>query len=632
MAHPSGRQDSDVRIPSYGPRGCGPSRTRKSTGMNGLRGTAASPSGNARAARERSWIFHGSRSLGLFILMTPGLLWGAPTPPSPVLHAWQVDAMQKVFKDAVPPAQPAPPAPIDAARNEVVSAQVVVWCDAPMRGVVCHPTPLVMDNKSPAIPAPRVRYVGYVPVNGQKPANTLRPRPCDYPDPIYDTLTHAVPPRTAQPVWLTLKIPTDAAPGLYTGEVAIEATVNGTSSATTVPIQVTVYAAQLPDKKTLYVTNWAWFDSPEVTRWCGVEENFSEPFWRLMEEVAKDMAFHRQNVILTPTTAWTWKKDDPAAAKDLITATVAANGKLEFDFTLFDRWVTTFRNAGVDGLIEGGPLAKHPPHNDEYRSIVWRLENGKAVKQSVSSVSPECEQYLSVFLPALKAHLEQKQWLGVYVQHILDEPNGKREPTYVTVAAWVRKYAPGIRTIDATQTMDLVGSIDIWVPTLRRFIHSQDFFRERQARGDSVWFYTMSRPVEFPLTRVRLMHWASFQSGVSGYLHWGYNWWVRSSDPNGGRWTLSPGDEWIVYPKPGGIVDSLRFEAMLEGLQDYELLKLLAARDPRRADALCKQLVDLDAADPKRDSGDLACKVDDSIGGLRHTRRELLITLGNLPK
>ena len=560
------------------------------------------------------------------------LAFGQNTTGQPDVKLWQVDAMQKVFKDAVPPAQPVPLAPIDAARNEVVAAQVVVWCKAPLSSVTCRSAPLVLDNRSPVIPAPRVRYAGYVPVSGQKPANALRPRPCDYPDPIYDTLTNGVAARTAQPIWLTLKIPSDATPGVYRGQVEVEATAQGTALKTSLPFAVRVYGALLPDQRTLKVTNWAWFDSPEVAQWCGVDELYSEPFWKLMEAVAKDMAAHRQNVILTPTTAWTWKKDDPAAAKDLITARRGQDGKLEFDFTLFDRWVNTYRDAGVDGLIEGGPLAKHAPHSEEYRSVAWKIEDGKAVKQTFASASPEYGRYLAVFLPALQAHLAAKGWLTSYVQHVLDEPNGKRQPTYVQVAAWIRQYAPKIRTLDATQTTDLVGSIDVWVPTLRRFIHSREFFRERQAKGDEVWFYTMSRPVEFPLTRVRLMHWASFQSGVTGYLHWGYNWWVRSGDPNAGKWTLSPGDEWIVYPKPGGVVDSLRFEAMLEGLQDYELLKLLAARDARLADALCRQLLDLDSADPKRDSGDLACKADDSIDALRRTRRELLTALSGAPK
>lgn len=548
-----------------------------------------------------------------------------------ILAAWPVDAMEKVFRDAAPPSPPVAPAPIDAARNEVVSAQIVVRCTARMDSLSCRAGPLALDGAH-AIPPPRVRYVGYVPVNSKSPAYAIRPRPCDYPDPLYEAPTNPVPRQTAQPVWLTLKVPADAPPGIYRGTVEIGAVADGAPRTATVPLSVKVYAARLPDKRSLYVSNWSWFDSPEVARWCGVNEIYSEPFWSLMTEVAKDMAFHRQNVILTPTTAWTWLQNDPVTAKDLVTARADRNGELEFDFSLFDRWVNLFRNAGVDGLVEGGPLSKHAPHSRTYRSVVWVVENGKAVKRTVPSVTPDYERYLAAYLPALQTHLQQRGWLDTYVQHILDEPNAERKPTYVRLAAWVRQYAPRIRIIDATQTTDLVGSIDIWVPTLRHWNHNREFFLAREARGEAVWFYTMTRPVEFPLTRVRLMHWASYQSGVTGYLHWGYNWWVRSSNPNAGRWTLLPGDEWIVYPRPGGVTDSLRFESMLEGLQDYELLKLLAARDAGTADAICRKLVDLDAPDPGRESGDLACRIDDRVESLRAARRELLNALSGTPR
>ena len=61
----------------------------------------------------------------------------------------------------------------------------------------------------------------------------------------------------------------------------------------------------------------------------------------------------------------------------------------------------------------------------------------------------------------------------------------------------------------------LIGSIDIWVPTLNRLTHSWDFYKERQAKGEELWFYTMGRPLEHGLTEPRLMHWASFATGAN---------------------------------------------------------------------------------------------------------------------
>lgn len=556
----------------------------------------------------------------VFGLLIAVLLWlPAGAAPSD-LAVWQIDSMQKVFKDDAP-AQTAA-LTIDAARNEVVSAQFVVRAAAPIERLQCRPGKLTAGG-SQEIPAPRVRYLGYVPVAGRNVPQPLRPRPCDYPDPLYDELPARVPAKTAQPIWLTITVPSAAAPGLYRGTVEIEATVGGAVQKVVAPLNIQVYAALVSEKRTLKVSNWSWFDTPKVTAFCGVNEVYSEPFWKLIEAVARDMVAHRQNSILTPTTAWVWGQDDPVTAESLIAGRAGAKGELEFDFTRFDRWVNIFRAADSDIYFEGSPLAKTRHKKIEYKSIIWTVEQGKAVRRQVESLSPEFAKYLSVYLPTLQAHLEKQGWLDHYMQHVLDEPNGPRKPTYDHVAKLVKTHAPRIRIIDAVQIPDLVGSIDIWVPTLNRLTHAWDFYKERQSKGEELWFYTMGRALEHGLTEPRLLHWANFATGTTGYLHWGYNWWVMSKEPLEGKWRLAAGDEWIVYPAPGGVRDSIRYEAMLEGLQDYELLKTLSARDPRAAAAICEKLVKIT---PKSTT---KYEFEGSIDALRAARRQLLKTLSD---
>ena len=140
-----------------------------------------------------------------------------------------------------------------------------------------------------------------------------------------------------------------------------------------------------------------------------------------------------------------------------------------------------------------------------------------------------------------------------------------------------------------------------------------------------LWFYTciapspLNRFISEPLTHPRLLHWANFHTKTTGYLHWGYNWWIGRKDPIKGNWKLRPGDEWIVYPKPGGVLDSIRFEAMLEGLQDHELLVVLAARDAKAAERISKAPGRNSKGSPRRDS----------VETLRAARRELLKALSN---
>ena len=59
-----------------------------------------------------------------------------------------------------------------------------------------------------------------------------------------------------------------------------------------------------------------------------------------------------------------------------------------------------------------------------------------------------------------------------------------------------------------------------------------------------------------------------------------------------GAQSLPAGDTHLVYPGPDGRpLDSIRHEMVLEGVQDYELLKVLDAADPKAARALAAKIV-----------------------------------------
>jgi hypothetical protein len=564
---------------------------------------------------------HNVRHAILIALVTFSAAVGQSATDQAGLMAWQVDSMVKIYTDVVPPVDATDQVVIDVARNEVISAQVVAWCKEPMEKVACRASPLKLGEGQP-IPAPQVRWVGYVPVGTDYKGTGGPKKPA--PDPLLENAPATNGPGTPQPIWLTYKIPADATPGLYQGEVVVEATIQGKVQAITVPLRIQVYAATLPDTRTLKVSNWTWFDNNGVAKLCGVEEVYSEPFWKLMEVVAQNMAAHRQNAILTPMQGG-W------SANDLITAKVNSQGKLELDFTRFDRWVSIFRAAGVDGLIEGIQLAR--PNRGSvvvkdgglFKSVVWKIVEGKAVRVWVGSLSEDYDQYLALYLPALQKHLEEKGWLKSYVQHVFDEPQPSHAETYNKFVQQIRKHAPWIRVIDAISTEKVFKSVDIMVPLYGAHLKLAAAERDR-VKEKELWFYTciapspLNRFISEPLTHPRLLHWVNFQTQATGYLHWGFNWWIGRENPIKGNWKLRPGDEWIVYPKPGGILDSIRYEAMLEGLQDHELLVTLAARDAKAAEQVCKSLLSV-----KKDSGQRR----DSVESLRAARRELLKALSN---
>ena len=189
------------------------------------------------------------------------------------------------------------------------------------------------------------------------------------------------------------------------------------------------------------------------------------------------------------------------------------------------------------------------------------------------------------------------------MQHLADEPIAVNSKTYELMADLARKYAPELKIVEACHTKDLAGSMDIWVPQLNYFGNDYDYYQERQKLGEEVWFYTCVFPqgeyanrfIEQPLMKTRLLHWINFRYGATGYLHWGYNQWTKDSPythttrPHGGPPYLPAGDPWIVYPGKEGPLDSIRFEAMRDGITDHELLSQLAEKAPEAAMELATQ-------------------------------------------
>ncbi|MDR2774767.1 MAG: DUF4091 domain-containing protein, partial [Tannerella sp.] len=100
---------------------------------------------------------------------------------------------------------------------------------------------------------------------------------------------------------------------------------------------------------------------------------------------------------------------------------------------------------------------------------------------------------------------------------------------------------------------------------------------------------------ERELIQTRLLHWFNYRYHITGYLHWGLNHWKNVSgdtalyfDNESG---LPSGDVCIVYPEYGKVYGSIRFEAMRDGIADYELLKLLEKKDSLKAAQLASSII-----------------------------------------
>jgi hypothetical protein len=410
-----------------------------------------------------------------------------------------------------------------------------------------------------------------------------------YPD-VLLPLPMTLEPGRTRAVWATVRVPDDAAPGVYRAAVVVRAAAGELAR---VPFSLRVAAARVPRERSLRVTNWFRVDDRHTKQFHDAPQ-FSEKWWTLVANIAGVMADYRQNVVLTPTL-------------DLVERRPGEPARFAFD--RFDRWVETFRRAGALDLIEGGHLLDRAGGYDEPLRVPVLQSDGK--KAELEFDDPAASRFLEDLLPALNRHLDEKGWKPIYRQHVLDEPHGDEPAAYARTVALVRKHLPGVPTIDAIDAKDVPEPLreasDIWVPQLGRFDDQLAMLEERRGAGHEVWYYTclfprgryMNRLTDLPLLKTRLLHWVNYRYSLAGFLHWGWNFWgpepTKSTQPviNMNLTLLPSGDAYVVYPDRErlSVHPSIRLEAMRAGIEDYELLSALARRDKATADAIAREAV-----------------------------------------
>ena len=86
-----------------------------------------------------------------------------------------------------------------------------------------------------------------------------------------------------------------------------------------------------------------------------------------------------------------------------------------------------------------------------------------------------------------------------------------------------------------------------------------------------------------PLLDSRILHWMNYRYDAAGYLHWGWNQWNEDPYRDVG---MHIGDAWHVYPVKDGVINSIRWEEMRNGIQDYEYFWMLENKTRELKDSL----------------------------------------------
>jgi hypothetical protein len=534
----------------------------------------------------------------------------AATGPS----VWVLDASDRPFTSTTEPSTAPTSIELYAARDDYEAAQILVRSTAAQTGVSVTPGTLTGPGGA-TIPASDItaRYE-YNHPNIQKVGNIQNPPDggTAYYDALMDDSAQSVAANTTFASYYQVYVPAGQAPGVYTGT----ATVNSSLGATTVPVSVSVYNSTIPptNQSTFKMNNWftsaGWdYNGTEasIPNEYGVQM-YDANWWAVEADIAADMAKHRNNVIYAD-----------AEALAIPDTTVDASGNFTFGWNTFDRFVNLFVNSGAMQYIYTPTLLEPSPTNGASDPQVDTLVPANGVSGAVKHVlcptnagpaggCPNTTTWLNQFFPALKAHLDAMGWTNHFYMSALDEPTTAQQ---ATAANWFYavydKYFPNPLTNEAQQTTFTGDASHLTTQTPVTSVYDTNvaLYQNFRITGKDLWLYTciapqgayMNRFTSNYLDETRLLPWLNWKIGGDGYLHWGWNYWhdgFSAPYPPADTFnTTQTGDHWLVYPNKSAyaIYDSLRSEAQTAGLQDYELLRQLAAVKPDTARTLAETLV-----------------------------------------
>ena len=518
---------------------------------------------------------------------------------APPLEVFASSDAVRVFEDGYgAPEKPPAELRVFGLRNEVVSAQCVVLAHADLKELGVSVGPLKRLESAAAIPAQDVQwnFVESIFIEENTPklrkTDLVRPAPARFPDCLSEDRNCSLGKGSRKGVYLTIRIPRAAEPGEYRASV----TVASKAATASLPLLLTVYPLTLPDERHLMVTEW--FSTHQFRRWHGIDSADQDRYFKMLRVYADNMAEHRQNVF--------------RVSLDLIRSTRTADGKLACDFSRFDRWAEVFWATGRMDLLETGFVAQHGQGGWSSREIRLRdFDVTDAATGRTKRVSGR--EFLPQFLPALVEHLRQKRWLDKTVFHICDEPADHNVMLWREASEFVHRCAPALRRLDAIETPHCLNCLEIWVPKLDHLSTWHTAYEEARRQGSELWFYTVgifqsgslpNKTADVPLIESRLLHWLNYRYGLKGYLHWGLNSWTEDPINAPGK---HRGDGWHVYPKKDGLLNSLRWEQMRNGIQDYECLWLLEDKISRIKATLSPRVAVL--IEPSRRGVEIASQV-----------------------
>ncbi|MES1225926.1 MAG: glycoside hydrolase domain-containing protein, partial [Bacteroidota bacterium] len=387
-----------------------------------------------------------------------------------------------------------------------------------------------------------------------------------------------VPGNTARPVWLSCNIPSDVTPGVYIGNIEV----NAKNEHTVLNVKITVQNQTLPKphdwkhRLDVWQNPWIIADYYHVKPW-------SEEHKMLLKKHLKLYAEAGGTYITTYGVHSPWGDNEYAIERGMIEWIKVKDGSWKFDYSVFDQYVELAMSLGIDKAIT---IYTPIPWGERFRYIDEATGNYNYEQWLPSSDA--FKKNWTAFLSNLKLHLEQKGWFNKTYLGI----NENAMDQTLTAIHFVKNHSAKWKI---TYAGDWHAELDKMLDDYS-FLYgkesTKDEVKARAARGQTTTFYVCCNPAKpnnflfSPPVEGRWISWYSAAHGYSGFLRWAYDSWPADPlrDARYGSWAA--GDSYLVYP---GGNSCIRFEKLREGIVDYEKIRIVRELVAKSGNAALKK-------------------------------------------
>lgn len=467
-------------------------------------------------------------------------------------------------------------------KGERVAAQLLIWTGKGANSVVCEVRDFAAPGAKMSSDIATTHFVRYTLADrGGLDCRCERGPKHDVilvPDMLDSLKVFDIEPKSVRPVWVSIQIPHDAQPGLYTSEVVIKAKGAGKF---TLPLQLEVIDQTLP-----HFTEWTyhldlWQHPAAVARMQNLDLWSDEHFEAIKQQMLP-LARAGQKVITTTLNRDPWGFQTFDDYEDMIIWTRKKDGTWAFDYTVFDRYVETMMSIGITKQINCYSML---PWNNR---LNWYEERDNSFKnRSISPGSKDYEDMWSAFLKDFMVHLKQRGW-----DKITNIATDERSPKDMeVVVGLINKYAPelGFAMADNHASYRRIPNVRDCCVAQRQLHLTQEEINERRAKGYTTTFYvccstyfpnsfTYSQPWES-----ELLSWHAISKDYDGQLRWAYNSWPHRPEYDSRFRSFASGDTYQVYSYGRS---SMRFERLVDGVEAFEKIKILRRKYGHKPEAL----------------------------------------------